>query len=134
MIEVLIALAVFGIASTAIVTAVSQLYITNTKNNTRILVDSSAHDFLAIVSGNQSVLSTLNGSTFIKGQQLSSTQSSLNNWWSNLQSTNPFVQSVSVTTNPSTCSIPCQITLNITSKLPSIAVPIQSTYVLQEGF
>ncbi len=135
LIEVMIALVVFLVASTALEMSITQMYGNNIKNNARIFVDSNAHSFLAIVYGNESVLPSLNGATFTKGQSVPSNLSVFDNWWTTFQQTNNLVNSVSIQTIPSTCSVvPCQIVLIVSLQQSGMSPVITQTFTMQDGF
>jgi len=134
LIEVLIAMTVFIIASTALITSVGHLFGNNASTKVMIDTDSAATGFDAVIKGNPLLLSSsLNGLTMIKGATNGS--SAIDQWWDGAQAVNPFLENVTVTTSPTACTPqqPCLVSLAITVKLPS-RQEVTRTYALQENF
>jgi prepilin-type N-terminal cleavage/methylation domain-containing protein len=136
LIEVMVAMVVFVIASAAVMSSINALFSSDARSKAAIFSQADAHDLSSMVSGNPSLVSSLNGVTFTKGKPAPATLSSLSSWWSATQSQSPFTQSVALTTTPATCSAntACLLTVTVTSKPPFSSAPIVRTYELQEGF
>lgn len=134
LIEVLIAMTVFIIASMALITSVGYLFGNNASTKAMIDTDSASLSFDSVIKGNPTLLSSsLNGLTMTKGATNGS--SALDQWWVSAQAVNPFLEKASIATTPSTCQPkqPCLVSLSITVKLPS-KQEVTRTYALQENF
>lgn len=138
LIEVLIAMTVFIIASMALITSVGYLFGNNASTKAMIDTDSLSLGFDSAIKGNPTLLSSsLNGLTMTSGTSQGTTNGSspLDQWWISAQAVNPFLEKASIATTPSTCQPkqPCLVSLSITVKLPS-KQEITRTYALQENF
>ena len=134
LIEVLIAMLVFIIASTALITSVGYLFGNNSSTKAMIDTDSAATSFDAVIKGNPSLLSSsLNGLSMTKGAAKGTT--AIDQWWTSAQAVNPFLEKADVTTKPTACAPqqPCLVSLSITVKLPT-RQEVTRTYALQENF
>lgn len=136
LIEVLIALVLFIVASAAVLYTVGTLYSSNARNKERMTDQFIAHDLSSIISGNPAILSSIDGETFVRGKNPSSQVAILSTWWNSAQLNDPFIQSVGTTTTPSACApnSPCSVTITTTSKPSFSPTPIVRTYKIQEGF
>lgn len=136
MIEVLIAMVVFVIASVAILSSVQALFASDARNQARINDQAIAHDLSAMIDGNPSILGSLNGVTITRGAAVPSSITPLSSWWAAAQSKDLFIQTVTLATTPATCAtnVPCTVTIGITSKPPFGSSVISRTYDIQEFF
>lgn len=136
LIEVMIAMLVLVIAAVAIMSSVQALFSSDARNQARITDQTVAHDLSTMITGNPSVLASLNGATLTKGSALPSALAPLSPWWTSAQSKNPFIQTVTLATSPATCttSAPCTVTIGIASKPPFSSSVIDRTYDIQESF
>jgi prepilin-type N-terminal cleavage/methylation domain-containing protein len=134
LIEVMVALVVFLIAGSALISGSFNLFATN-----RVSIDTEkstliSRDFLSISRANPSLKGSLNGMGFgTAGSGVSST--AFKTWWATSTSGNPLLTAATVSTNPATCQAgqPCAITLGLTWNQPG-SVPITRTFVMQDGF
>ena len=143
LLEVLVAMLLFLAAASGLVLLTNQAYVANAQALRTFAATSTAQSLLAVVEGNSSALSALNG------LQLSASNPSVSNaalnpvlsWWQAQVVQYPDLQSLSVSTLPSgsaspgTCSAtaPCQLSAVITVR-SAFGGSVQRTFVLQDGF
>lgn len=131
LLEVLIAMAVFFIASAAIIMQTGLLFANNTINQNYYLSIANAQDLLAVIEGNPTLLPTLNGLSLAQA-----TDPTLVNLWNSIQTAQPFLQDIAITTNPTNCQStqPCQIKAQIVTTRPIYPGAPPPTFLLQDGF
>lgn len=133
LIEVLVSIMVFIIASSALIISVTHLFENNTLTKAMIDTNSLSTSFDALIKGNQNLLSALNGLNMYRGAGTSPPE--LNQWWSRAQATNPFLKSVNIVTEPAACQPrqPCLVTLTMRLN-PAFRPELVRIYALQENF
>jgi prepilin-type N-terminal cleavage/methylation domain-containing protein len=133
LIEVMIALTVFVVASAGLLMSIGALYSANVVTKNLILTTDAMDDLSATIQGNPAAESLLNGLNLTKGG--TGTNSPLSNWWISAQVANPYLESAAFVTTPASCTagLPCQIMVTLTEKLPGKPV-LTKSFVIQDGF
>ena len=131
LLEVLIAMSVFLMASSAIIMQTGSLFANNSRNQNYYLSIANAQDLLAVIEGNPALLPTLDGLSLAQA-----TDPTLVNLWNSIQTAQPFLQDITITTNPTNCQStqPCQIKAQIVTTRPIYPGAPPPTFLLQDGF
>lgn len=134
LIEVLIALLVFVIASAAIMAGIQNLDAANARSRTIDNSEIIASNLAAVVSGNDTLITQI-GSGKNLDQQSTGTDP-ISQWWLQSKMLNPFLQTATLAMVPTTCQPKqdCSITISLVSKPPYSTADITKNYQFQVSY
>lgn len=136
LIEVLVALAVFVLATAALIYGIDALFAANSRAQTRMLDQYAAQNVAALFLGNPATLQNSNNITLQRGAAPSNGDPVLTAWWNSTQAQNPFLRQVNIITAPAPCppAAACLLTLKLTTQSSTQSAPTVRTYQIQEGY
>ncbi|GEM_PF-5080317 len=134
LIEVLVALAVFVLATAALIYGINALFAANSRAQTRMLDQYAAQNVAALLLGHPATLQGSNNITLQRGA--APRDEVLKDWWNSAQAQNPFLRQVKIITAPAPCppAAACLLTLTLTTQSPTQSAPTVRTYQIQEGY